>query len=108
MTLEQSAMGAVLPWNSADREELREFSVLPQQKIDICLLCPLHASCCEKCNGDRRVKAPAHRPRLDIDTEILRDMMRLRRTNKEMCAALGIGKSKLAEEKNKILKEDSK
>ena len=107
MTLEDSARGAVLPWNSTDREEKSDYSVLPQQKIDICLLCPLHASSCDKCDGNRKLKMGVGRPRIEVDTDLLREMIRLRRTNKEMCAELGINQKKLQREKSKILKEVS-
>lgn len=107
MTLEESAMGAVLPWNSLYREDRRSYETLPQQEIDICLLCPLHATSCDKCDGERNVTTIG-RPKANLDTELLRNMMRLRRTNKEMCAALNISEPTLIKAKKKILQEESK
>lgn len=98
---------AFLPWNSPYREDnvLYDFERLPQQSIDICLLCPLHSDSCDKCDGERNLSNGIGRPKAEIDTELLRDMLRLRRTNKEMCDALGVGLSTLQKAKREI-KED--
>lgn len=107
-TIAERASRACLPWNSVDAGKAVKFESLPQQKIDICLMCPLHAGSCDHCDGHRTVKKDRGRPRAEVDTELLREMMKLKRPNTEICAALGIGKTKLAEEKRKILEEDSK
>ena len=107
LTLYESAASAVAPWNSVDAEnDISDFERLPQQKIDFCLICPLCASDCDRCDGNRRLKRlNSGRPAKEIDSEMLREMLRLRRTNKEMCAAFGIGRTRLIEEKRKLKEE---
>lgn len=104
---EYPTVSAFLPWNSPYREDraMSDFEQLPQQKIDICLLCPLHADSCDKCDGERNLSAGIGRPKSYVDTELLREMLRLRRTNKEMCDALGVKLTTLQIAKRKI-KED--
>lgn len=94
MTLTESAAGAVLPWFSleAKSEEL-DYERLPQQNIDVCLMCTHSANHCDIC-ADWAKKKPG-RPRANIDTELLKEMMKLRRCNEEMCKALGINKRTL-------------
>ena len=87
MTLYESAAGACLPWKSIDAVS-DMFDALPQQSIDICLNCKYSSNHCEYC-GDWNVKKTG-RPRKEIDTELLREMLRLKRCNKEICAALGV------------------
>lgn len=99
MTLRESAAGAVLPWNSIDAESAL-FEALPQQSIDICLMCSNSAAHCERC-GDWRTEKRG-RPRKEIDYDKLREMMALKRCNREMCAALGVSLTTLQEAK-KIL-----
>ena len=104
LTLYESAVRAVAPWNSVDAvSETSDFERLPQQKIDFCLICPLCASDCDKCDGSRNLKRRnSGRPAKEIDSEMLREMLRLRRTNREMCAAFGVGRTRLIEEKKKL------
>ena len=92
MTLAESAAGAVLPWNSIDAES-DLFDALPQQSIDICLMCSHHSDRCDHC-GDWNAKRQG-RPRKEIDTELLREMLTLKKCNREICAALGISTRKL-------------
>ena len=89
MTLSESAAGAVLPWNSIDAESAL-FDALPQQSIDICLMCQRSASHCEYC-GEWKTKGPG-RPRKDIDNALLLEMLKLKRCNNEICSALGVSK----------------
>lgn len=90
MTLEQSASRAVLPWRSIDAQTPL-FDALPQQKIDICLMCPYHADACDKCDGNRNLKEKSKgRPKAEIDYTLLREMMKLKRANKDICKALEI------------------
>ena len=92
MTLQESAAGAVLPWNSIDAENSM-FGALQQKSIDVCLSCRHCASHCENC-GDWNTKK-AGRPRREYDAEQLREMLTLRRCNKEICAALGVSERTL-------------
>ena len=101
MTLAESASRAVLPWNSLDAENPL-FETLPQQRIDICLMCPHSASHCDNCNDYTRLK---RRPKAKIDTELLKEMLRLRRCNKEMCEALKISEPTLIKAKKKLKEE---
>lgn len=92
MTLSESAAGAVLPWNSLDAVN-DSFDALPQQSIDICLMCKYSSAHCDHC-GDWNTKKMG-RPRKEIDTDLLREMLKLRRCNKDMCVALGISERTL-------------
>lgn len=87
MTLAESAAGAVMPWNSIDAESDR-FESLPQQSIDVCLTCQHRAEHCDNC-GDWQTRRIG-RPRKEIDYDALREMLTLKKVNKEICAALGI------------------
>lgn len=87
MTLSESAARAVLPWNSLDAVS-DQFDALPQQSIDICLMCCHAASRCDHCGEWNTTKIG--RPRKEIDTELLREMLRLKRCNREICAAFGV------------------
>lgn len=87
MTLYESAAGAVLPWRSIDAAS-DQFDALPQQSINVCLNCPHAASRCDNC-GDWNTKKIG-RPRKDIDMELFREMLRLKRCNREICKALGV------------------
>ena len=100
MTLYESAAGATLPWNSIDAESAM-FEALPQQSIDICLMCPHHASHCERC-GDWRTEKRG-RPRKEIDYDKLKEMLALKSRNKDMCQALGVSLTTLQEAKRIIL-----
>lgn len=92
MTLAESAAGACLPWNSIDAES-DLFDALPQQSIDICLMCSHCADHCDHC-GEWNAKRHG-RPRKEIDTDLLREMLTLKKCNREICAALGISTRKL-------------
>ena len=96
MTLAESAAGAVLPWNSIEAESAL-FEALPQQSIDVCLMCSHSSAHCEHC-GDWRTEKRG-RPRKEIDYDKLKEMMALKRCNKEMCAALGVSLTTLQEAK---------
>lgn len=105
MTLIDSARSAVHPWFSLDAEaEQDDFERLPQQRIEICLMCPHCAAACDKCDGDGNLRGERGRPRKEIDVVLLREMMRLRKCNSAMCAALGVSKRTLNRAKNMILK----
>ena len=99
MTLSESAAGAVLPWFSLDAVN-DNYDALPQQSIDICLMCERCASHCDHC-GDWNTKRMG-RPRKEIDTELLKEMMKLKRCNKEMCAALGVSERTLQRAKRAL------
>ena len=99
-TLVEQAAGAVRPWHSPDAGD-DPFSSLPQQSIDICLMCRHCADACDSCDGSGNVSKRG-RPTKEIDTALLKEMLKLRRCNKEMCAALGVSERKLRELKNKV------
>ena len=106
MTLYESAGKAVMPWNSLDAAE-PIVDALPQQKIEICLCCPYCADSCDFCDGDGNPKQTGRAKRAykrveEIDTELLRDMMRLRKCNKTMCQALGVSKGTLIKAKKML------
>lgn len=105
LSLYESAQGAVMPWNSLDA--LTALETLPQQDIDICLMCPHHADACDNCDGTGGLSDGKGRPTKDIDLALLREMLRLKRCNAEMCAALNISIGTLKREKRKILKEET-
>ena len=88
MTLQESAERAVLPWNSIDAESAM-FDALPQQSIDVCLMCHHCASHCENC-GEWRDEKRGGRPRKEIDYVRLSELLHLRLCNREICAALGV------------------
>lgn len=104
MTLYESAAGATLPWKSIDAGSPLIDS-LPQQQIDICLMCPHHADACDACRGDGKPRKTG-RPKVEYDRVLLLEMLRLKRCNADMCAALGISESTLTRAKRKILKEE--
>lgn len=102
MTLVESARSAVYPWNSIDAGDPL-YNALPQQNIDICLMCPHCAEHCDNCsewNADKR-----GRPKASIDYEMLREMMKLRRCNRELCAAFGVSKRTIQRIKNEMKEE---
>lgn len=92
MTLAESAAGAVLPWNSIDAESAM-FDALPQQSIDICLMCQHCSDHCDHC-GDWNASHTG-RPRKEVDIPLLREMLTLKKCNREICSALGISLRKL-------------
>lgn len=92
MTLAESAAGAVMPWNSIDAVS-DQFDSLPQQCIDICLMCQHCADHCEHC-GDWNANRNG-RPRKEVDFTLLREMLALKKCNREICSALGISTRKL-------------
>lgn len=99
MTLAESAARARLPWNSIDAESAM-FDALPQQSIDICLMCTHSASHCEHC-GEWRTETRGRR-RKEINYDLLREMLTLKRCNREMCQALGISLTTLQEAKKAL------
>lgn len=88
----ESAARATLPWNSIDAESTL-FDALPQQSIDICLMCQHCAAHCENCGEWNTGKLGG--PRKPIDYDLLREMLSLKKCNREICSALGISKRKL-------------
>lgn len=92
MTLAESASRATLPWNSIDAGSAM-FDALPQQSIDICLMCQHHAAHCDNCGEWNTVKRGV--PRKDIDYDRLRELLTLKKCNREICSALGISVRKL-------------
>lgn len=105
MTLYESAAGAVLPWNSIDAESAL-FDALPQQEIEVCLMCEHCADACDRCDGKGNLSVRG-RPPIQIDVAALREMMRLKRCNREMCAALGVSRKTLIKAKKTILNEEA-
>lgn len=103
MTLAESARSAVLPWNSLDALTI---DVLPQQEIDVCLMCALHADACDRCDGKGNLSASVGRPKKEIDMSLLREMLKLKRCNKDMCSALNISEATLIKAKKEILRND--
>ena len=95
--------GAVRPWHSLDAIADCGISKLPQQEIDVCLMCPLHADACDKCDGHGNLRRGRGNPPKEIDTEKLMEFMRLKRCNKECCAALGISKTTLLKAKKQLI-----
>lgn len=105
MTLYESALTAVLPWNSVDAsDDTSDFENLPQQSIDICLMCEHCADACEYC-GDWNTSSSG-RPRARIDYALLREMMKLKLCNRACCAALGVSERTLQRTKKRIRLEE--
>lgn len=112
--MERRAISAVRPWSSIDAESGTVFdrAMLPQpdeQEVRVCLMCEHCADACDICDGlgNLTQKRRAGRQPLDIDLDLLRDMMRLRRCNREMCAALGVGDTTLRRYKKKVNEEET-
>lgn len=104
MTLLDSAQRAVPPWRSLDAEAAESgFERLPQQEIDVCLMCEHCAAHCDNC-GEWNARRHG-RPRKEIDDALFMEMLRLRRCNEEMCAALGISRRTLQRKKKQIRME---
>lgn len=104
MTLYESAKGATLPWFSLDAgtdTEHAPYDAVPQQSIDICLSCPYHADRCETC-GDWNAQKRG-RPKADVDLELLREMLTLKKCNRELCAIFGVSKRTLQNIKKQIV-----
>lgn len=99
-TLCESAMSAVMPWNSIDAGDPL-INALPQQSIDICLRCPHNSDHCEECRDWQTTKLG--RPRIEIDTALLREMLTLKRCEADMCAALGVSRRTLARAKKRLI-----
>ena len=105
-TLYDDAREAKLPWRSMDAQEPRhERAVANQQDIDFCLMCGLSSSACDKCDGKGNVANPRGRRPVEVDKERLREMMRLRWKNDDMCNALNIKKDVLFRAKREIKEE---
>lgn len=108
-TLYEMMQRSVPPWRSLEAAGNVQFPTLPQREIDICLSCEYCASDCDRCDGRGNLTVAASgrgRPKKEIDTATLRSMLRLRRCNREMCAALGVSERTLQREKRKILEGD--
>ena len=107
-TLYDTLQRTVPPWRSLDAVS-GSFPSLPQQDIDICLCCEHCAEACDRCDGRGNLTAPTGRspgrPRKEIDTATLRRMLRLRRCNREICAALGVSERTLRNLKNQYKEE---
>lgn len=103
-TLYESARKATLPWLSTDAFCAGKQSIPDQQDIEVCLSCPLCASSCDYCDGKRNLsrEKKGGRPRLDVDTALLSDMLTLNATHKEICSALGISEGTLRRLRNKL------
>ena len=101
-TLYDQAMSATRPWFSLDagRGPGRTRQELPQQEIEICLMCPHSADSCGRCDGKGHLKTDKRCAVIDHDK--LRDMMRLKRSNDDMCAALGISENTLIKYKKRL------
>ena len=104
MTLYESASGAVWPWNSIDAGEPL-LDALPQQEIEVCLMCEYCADACDHCDGKGNLTSRG-RPPASYDAAQLLEMMRLKRCNKDMCAALGISRKTLLKAKKAIKEEN--
>ena len=101
LTLYETAARAVAPWNSVDAvSETSDFERLPQQNIEVCLMCKHCAAYCDNCRDWQGIKSG--RPRKEIDTELLREMMHLRKCNKECCQVLGISERTLQRAKKML------
>lgn len=102
-TLYESAAGAVMPWNSIDAKT-KIFGEIPQQDIEICLMCRHHDGACDSCDGKGNVTKKG-RPKKEIDTDLLRELLRLKRCNADCCAALKISGGTLQKAKKKLNQE---
>ena len=105
----ENPISAVRPWFSIEAKgDVNDWERLPQQRIDVCLMCPFCAASCDRCDGRGNVgpeRAGRGRPRKEIDYTKLREMMQLKKRNSEMCMALGVSNRTLVTAKNRILKE---
>jgi len=107
-TLYESARRAQRPWETPDSGiATAKWTKVPQQDIDICLECPLNASACDICDGHRNISVPSKRGRRSsIDPDTLRRLMKLRKTNRELCNFFGVDISTIKRAK-KIFKEEA-
>lgn len=106
-SLYQSAAGAVRPWNGIDaKTPVMRFQRLPQQDIDVCLKCRYATPECDRCDGKGNLSNRPGHPRAEIDTDKLRELMRLKRCNRECCAVLGVSATTVKKYKRMILKEE--
>lgn len=109
-TVQMLMASAKAPWNSLDALTAYKYTVTPQEEIDFCLSCCLCASSCDRCDGRGNLRMQKNgtvcrgRPRAEIDTELLLEMLSLKRRNKEICAALGISEPTLIKEKRRLMK----
>lgn len=102
--LVEGAYRAKAPWyevNLCKPTPRRNYMDIPQQDIDFCLSCTLGADACERCNGDGKITKRGG-ARLHIDTEKLKEAIRLRKTNKELCQMFGCSEPSLIKLKRKI------
>lgn len=108
-TLYEKLSLSVPPWRSL--EAISAFKdddpllALPQQEIDVCLMCEHCADACDRCDGKGNLGQKRGRPAKEIDTAKLRDLLRLRVCNREMCAALGVGERTLQKYKTQFREE---
>lgn len=103
--LNNGVVSAVLPWFSTDANAPIRKNAISQQRIEICLNCQHCAEHCEEC---REWSGKTGRPKKQIDTALLREMLTLRACNEEMCAALGVSTPTLIKAKKQIFEEDNK
>ena len=107
--LVRSALSAVPPWRSPDSEPGRGrewYERIPQQKIDICLMCPFCADSCDVCDGNGNLHGKRGRPKKEIDAELLREMLKLHRCREDICTALGVSAATLDRAKQELMKEE--
>ena len=102
-TAYELASTAKAPWKTIDAA-IPLINKLPQQEIEVCLMCKLCADACDFCDGRGNVSKKG-RPTSRIDTALLREMLVLKRTNAEMCAALNISKNTLIKNKKLLMEE---
>lgn len=100
MLADGAEIHAVRPWFSLDAVTKNDFERLPQQKIEVCLMCQHCASHCDIC--DEWNVGGRGRPRKEIDTVKLAEMLRLRRCNRDICTALGISERTLQRAKKTL------
>ena len=99
MTMYESAAGAIRPWYSLDAES--EYYELPsKQSVDVCLSCRHCASRCDSCSDWNTARIG--RPRKSVDMDELSELLRLKRCNADICAALGISERTLQRLKKTI------
>ena len=100
-------ISGVYPWRSIGAVDesvmLARLPVTPEHDIDVCMCCKHSAESCDRCDGRGNLRREATgRPRAQIDITLLRELMQAQRTNRQMCAALGVSNSTLARAKKQI------
>lgn len=94
------------PWNSPGAgEKIERWGTDTQAQIDYCLEhCPYADSDCVDCLGERKgkeSKKPAHRPS-KYNPDELRELLRLKKTDKEICDHLGVTARTIRNYKKKL------